>query len=260
MTNAEPQRAGSESRVAFVTGGASGIGRAAALMWVRQGVRILVADVDDVAAQKTLADIRLAGGEASYVHLDVRDEEACSNAVNEALRRYGRLDIGFNNAGITGSSGRVGRYPTNEWRRVLDVNLTGVFNCMQAELNVFERQGAGVIINTSSVIGLRGTAGGSAYSAAKHGVIGLTRSAALEYAGKGVRINAICPGYVETQLTIGDRAGIPAAVLDEKLRRTAVGRLGQPEEIAAVVVWLASEAASYVHGATVNVDGGFLAS
>lgn len=260
MTNAGIPSDGNDARVAFITGGASGIGRASALMWARQGVRVLLADVNDGAGQKTVTDIRSEGAEASYVHLDVRDEAACSNAVEEALRRYGRLDIGFNNAGITGASGRVGRYRLDEWRKVLDVNLTGVFNCMQAELNVFERQGAGVIINTSSVIGLRGTAGGSAYSAAKHGVIGLTRCAALEYAGKGIRINAICPGYVETQLTIGDRAGIPGAVLDEKLRRTAVGRLGHPEEIAAAVVWLASEAASYVHGATVNVDGGFLAS
>lgn len=251
---------GGDGRVAFVTGGASGIGRAASLAWAREGVRVLLGDVDDVGGEKTASDIRAEGGEASYFRVDVRDNAACSNAVNEALKRYGRLDIGFNNAGITGSSDRVGRYPPDEWRRVLDVNLTGVLNCMQAELKVFERQGSGVIINTSSVIGLRGTAGGSAYSAAKHGVIGLTRSAALEYAGKGIRINAICPGYIETQLVVGEQAGIPGGVLDEKLRRTAVRRLGQPEEVAAVVLWLASKAASYVHGAAVDVDGGFLAS
>ncbi|OYY32001.1 MULTISPECIES: SDR family NAD(P)-dependent oxidoreductase [unclassified Polaromonas] len=259
MTDVQTSGGESSRRVAFVTGGASGIGRAASLAWAREGVRILLGDVDDAAGEMTVKDIQSAGGEAQYVHVDVCNEADCINAVEQAVKLYGRLDIGFNNAGITGSSHRVGRYPLNEWRRVLDVNLTGVFNCMQAELKVFEQQGAGVIINTSSVIGQRGTAGGSAYSAAKHGVIGLTRSAALEYAGRGVRINAICPGYVETQLVVGEQAGIPSNVLDEKIKRIAARRLGQPEEIAAVVVWLASQAASFVHGSAVDVDGGYLA-
>jgi NAD(P)-dependent dehydrogenase (short-subunit alcohol dehydrogenase family) len=190
----------------------------------------------------------------------VRDESQCIWGVEEALKLYGRLDIGFNNAGITGTAARVANYPTSEWLRVLDINLTGVFNCMKAELHAFERYGAGVIINTASVIGVRGVAGGSAYSAAKHGVIGLTRSAAMEYGSKGIRVNAICPGYVETQLVVGDHAAIPKEILDEKIRRTAVRRLGTPEEVAQTVLWLASDAASFVHGAAIEIDGGFLAS
>ncbi|MEO8408186.1 MAG: SDR family NAD(P)-dependent oxidoreductase [Oxalobacteraceae bacterium] len=247
-------------RVALITGAASGIGRATAMAWARDGVRLLLLDIDAVAGERTVAEIQAAGGEASYRHVDVRDEGQCIQAVEDALSLYGRIDIGFNNAGITGSSERVADYPMSEWRRVLDVNLTGVFNCMRAELKVFERQGSGVIINTASVIGVRGVAGGSAYSAAKHAVIGLTRSAAMEYGSRGIRINAICPGYVETQLVVGDQAAVPKQILEQKLRRTAVRRLGTPEEVAATVVWLASDAASFIHGAAIEVDGGFLAS
>ncbi|MCV0437463.1 MAG: SDR family oxidoreductase [Hydrogenophaga sp.] len=260
MMNAGTQLQAGGKRVALVTGGGSGIGRAAALAWAREGVRLLLVDLDDSAGTRTTEEVRSIGGEADYMHVDVRNEADCSHAVAKALELYGRLDIGFNNAGITGASGVVGKYPLSEWRRVLDVNLTGVFNCMQAQLKVFEKQGSGVIVNTSSVMGLRGTPGGSAYSAAKHGVVGLTRSAAMEYGGRGIRINAICPGFVETPMVVGDLAGIPDHILRDKLSRTAVRRLGTPEEIAAVVLWLASDAASFMHGAAINADGGFLAS
>lgn len=249
-----------ERRVALITGAATGIGRATALAFAREGVSLVLGDIDATAGAETARAIENLGGAAAFLTTDVADPQACVALVACAVDTFGSLDIAFNNAGITGASARVGEYPHDAWDKVLSVNLTGVFNAMRAELPVMEGQGAGVIINTASVIGLRGTAGGSAYAASKHGVVGLTRSAALEYGGKGIRINALCPGYVETQLVTGPTAGIPAHVTERKVQRTALKRLGTPEEIASFVVWIADSRASFLTGTEITVDGGFLAS
>ncbi len=247
-------------RVALVTGGSSGIGRAAALGWAREGCKVVIADVDDTGGVETVRLVEEAGSKAIYQRADVTDAVACERLVEEALRCFGRLDIAFNNAGITGPSAFVSTYPAADWRQVVNVNLIGVFNCMQPQLRLFEAQQSGVIINTASVFGLRGAPGGSAYAAAKHGVIGLTKSAALEYGRKGIRINAICPGYIETPLVVGPNAAVPDQILADKIRRTGSRRLGEPGEVAALALWLASRSASYVNGASISVDGGFLAS
>lgn len=247
-------------RVVLVTGGASGIGRAAALAWAREGCSVLVADIDDRGGAETVEAIEKLGSRACYQRADVADERECEVLVEQAVRHFGRLDVAFNNAGIAGPSAYVSKYPAADWRRVINVNLLGVFNSMQPQLRLFESQGSGAIINTASVIAFRGVAGASAYSAAKHGVIGLTKSAALEYGRMGIRINAICPGYIETPLVVGPDAAIPDRMLADKIHRTGARRLGKPEEVAALVLWLASSSASYVNGAAIAVDGGFLAS
>lgn len=247
-------------RVVLITGGASGIGRAAALSWAREGCDVLVADVDDRGGEETVGMIARNGARALYERADVAEEADCRRLVSQALRAFGGLDVAFNNAGITGPSAFVAKYASADWRHVINVNLIGVFNCMQAQLLHFEAQGSGVIINTASIYGARGVQGGSAYSAAKHGVIGLTKSAALEYGRKGIRINAICPGYIETPLVVGATAAVPDRILAQKLSRTGARRLGKPDEVAALALWLASPSASYVNGAAISVDGGFLAS
>lgn len=215
---------------------------------------------EDSARPALPAEIKPLSRHCSFLETDVTDPDACVALVDRAVITFGGLDIAFNNAGITGSSAKVAQYPHDIWAKVLSDNLTGVFNAMRAELPVMEGQGGGVVVNTASVIGLRGTAGGSAYAASKHGVIGLTRSAALEYGGKGIRINALCPGYVETRLVTGPTAGIPAHVTDRKVRRTALKRLGTPEEIASFVVWIGDPRASFLTGTEITVDGGFLTS
>ncbi|OKO70156.1 hypothetical protein AC629_40710, partial [Bradyrhizobium sp. NAS80.1] len=232
----------------------------AALGWAREGCSVVIADIDERGGAETLSFVEELGARAVFVQIDVTDGEQCEGLVDEALRSFGRLDIAFNNAGITGPSAFVGNYGAADWRHVINVNLIGVFNCMQPQLRRFELQGSGVVINTASVFGVRGAPGGSAYTAAKHGVIGLTKSAALEYGRKGIRVNAICPGYIETPLVVGPNAPVPDAILAEKIRRTGARRLGKPDEVAALALWLASPVSSYVNGAALSVDGGFLAS
>jgi NAD(P)-dependent dehydrogenase (short-subunit alcohol dehydrogenase family) len=243
---------GFEGRVALVTGAASGIGRAAAELFASAGASVVAADIEDV--DETLAAIEDKGGSAVGLRADVTEDRQVEAMVGRAIDRFGRLDCAFNNAGVTLSRGAVHEASVDDWYRTIDVNLHGVFLCMRHELRVMLERG-GSIVNTSSGAGVRGTPTLAAYAASKHGVVGLTRSAALEYAARGIRINAVLPGLVRTPMlegSIGD---------DENLRayyesRPPNGRMADPAEIAAAAVWLCSDAASYVNGLCMTVDGG----
>lgn len=247
-------------KTALVTGGASGIGRATALAFAREGALVAVADRTEVAAQGTVAAINAAGGQAIAIAADVTREDDVAGMVARALIAFGRLDCAFNNAGIAPFQvGPVGQ-KTHElgessWAGVIAVNLTGVFLCMKHQVPAMLRQGGGAIVNTASIAGLVGLPTSGAYAASKHGVIGLTKSAALEYAQDRIRVNAVCPGYIRTPMTDESvaRRG------EELMSKIPMRRLGTPEEIAEMVVWLCSERASYVTGSAYTVDGAYSA-
>src|SRR3954466_8758864 len=245
-----------EGKVAFVTGGASGIGRAAALAFARQGASVVVADLSDEGNQETARLIEKEGGRALAVRCDVRRGEEVKAALDKTAAVFGRLDAAFNNAGIEPKKpAPTAEYDEEEWSRIIDINLRGMFLCMKHKIPLILKQGGGAIVNTSSGAGIVGIKGSPAYTAAKHGVIGLTRAAALDYAAQNLRINAVCPGYIETPMmdrfTGGTAEGRAKVVAEEP-----VGRMGKPEEIAAAVVWLCSEAAAFVVGHAMVIDGG----
>ncbi|MCW2271762.1 2,5-dichloro-2,5-cyclohexadiene-1,4-diol dehydrogenase [compost metagenome] len=246
------------NKVAIVTGGASGIGRATALLFAQEGARVAVADMNEAAGLAVVAQIEQTGGQAFFQRTDVRQDLACSELVDAAVDRYGRLDIAFNNAGVSGTVGLTQNIALAEWRKVLDINLTGVFNCMVHQLRAMKARG-GSIINTASIMGLQGTPGGAAYSASKHGVIGLTRSAALEYGKYGIRINALCPGFVATPMVVGPDSHFDDQATQALVKTTALRRFGEPEEQAQMVLWLASDKSSYATGGHFVVDAGVTA-
>jgi NAD(P)-dependent dehydrogenase (short-subunit alcohol dehydrogenase family) len=246
-----------DGEVALVTGGSSGIGRAAALAFAAEGAKVVVADLRDEGSAQTVEQIRVAGGEAIYVRTDVSKAAEVEALVKEAVRRYGALNFAFNNAGIEGDAMILATsYAEATWDEVINVNLKGVFLSMKYELpHIVEAKGA--IVNMASVAGLVGGRMGVAYHASKHGVVGLTKAAAYEFADKGVRINAVAPAFIHTPMV--ERSFLYDATLTA--RATAmhpVGRIGLPEEVASAVIWLCSKGASFTTGHTLPVDGGFL--
>lgn len=250
-----------EGKVALVTGGGNGIGREAALAFAREGARVAVADYETGAASETVALINAVGGQAISLGGDVTSSADVQAMLSGAIAAYGRLDCAFNNAGIAGHQVDASGQLTHEWSeasfdRMIQVNLKGVWLCMKHEIPLMLGAGGGVIVNTASIAGLIGLRGSSAYVAAKHAVIGLTKTAALEYAQQGVRVNAVCPGYITTRMTAPADDQRRAAIV----QRTPMGRFGEPHEIAEMVVWLCSPRASYVTGVAYEVDGGMTAT
>lgn len=246
-----------KDKVALVTGGSSGIGKATALLFAKKGAKVAIADVSTEQGEETVREIRELGGDAIFVKCDVSDAKQVQDLIDKVVSTFGRLDYAFNNAGIEGAGGPTAECTEDNWSRVIDINLKGVWLCMKHEIQQMLKQKQGVIVNNSSIAGLIGFQGMPAYVASKHGVIGLTKTAALDYAKEGIRVNAICPGVIRTAMVERVIAENPAAE-QQFTASTPLGRLGKPEEIAEAVVWLCSEAASFVTGQAIAVDGGFI--
>ena len=249
-----------EGKVALITGGGSGMGRSAALSFTREGAKVVIADVADDGGNETVQLVTTAGGDATYVHCDVASARDIESAVAQAVAAYGRLDCAFNNAGIEGAPGSfIGDVKEEDWDRVHAINLKGVWLCMKYEIQQFLAQGGpGAIVNNASAAALSGWPEGSVYAAAKSGVISLTKTAGLEYGSKGIRVNAVCPGFIRTPMAermFVDFPELPKLYAD----LTPLGRVGEAAEVAEAVAWLCSAEASFVSGAVLSVDGSLMA-
>lgn len=242
-----------EGKVALVTGAGSGIGRASAATFAREGAKVVVADINAEGAEETIRLIEAAGGEASFAKTDVSVAADTESLVEHAITTHGRLDYAHNNAGVLGAMSKTADCTEEEWDRIMGINLKGVWLCMRQEIPRMLENGGGAIVNTASVSGIVGVRSFPAYVASKHGVAGLTKAAALDYARAGIRVNAVCPGFIDTPL-VGFTADD-----DKRGAMLPIGRLGTPQEVAEAVVWLCSDAASYVTGHTLVVDGALTA-
>jgi NAD(P)-dependent dehydrogenase (short-subunit alcohol dehydrogenase family) len=248
-----------EGKVALVTGGSSGIGRASALAFARGGAKVVVADITVTGGEETVHLIERANGEAVFLKTDVSKAKEVKETIKKAISVYGSLDCVLNNAGIQGEMTSMAACTEMNWDRVIDINLKGVWLCMKYQIPYMREKGGGSIVNMASIAGLRsGLQRFSSYTASKHGVVGLTKAAAVEYAKAGIRVNAICPGFIQTPMVESDRQN--ATQFEEWVQTTVpAGRLGTSEEVAEAVIWLSSDAASFVNGHALVVDGGLMA-
>lgn len=249
-------------KVALVTGGTSGIGKATALMFARNGAKTVVAGRNKDRGKAVVDQIKAEGGEGIFIQVDMEDQVEIKQMIDQTIATYGRLDFAFNNAGISGRPSLTHETKLRDFREIIDVNLNSVFLCMKYEIEEMLKTGGGNIVNCSSYGGTHGVGGMSAYTASKHGVIGLTKAAAVEYAKLGVRVNAVCPGSVQTPLieALADVAGeISAGTSEGQAEQPGMNRVGEPNEVAEVVMFLCSEASSFVTGASVAIDGGMAA-
>ena len=246
-----------DGKVALVTGGSSGIGQAACYLYAREGAKVVVSDIDEKQGDETVRAIQGQNGDAIFVRADVSSPEDCQAMVTTTLEAYGRLDIAFNNAGIGGEANLTADYSVEGWERVIAINLSSVFYCMKYEIPAMLQKGGGVIVNMASILGRVAFQNSPAYVAAKHGVVGLTKTAAVEYAKQGLRINSVGPGFIRTPLISGLEEN--QQIRDHLISLHPVGRLGESEEVAELVIWLSSEKASFVTGGYYAIDGGYLA-
>jgi len=241
-----------QDKVVIITGAGKGIGRETALLFAQKGAKVVVADYD-TSGKKVAEEITTSGGEAIFCYVNVTDQAQVQEMVNNTLERFGRIDVLINNAGIT-QDGLLTKLSIEQWNAVIGVNLTGVFNCTQAVVPIMVQQGSGSIANASSVVGVYGNVGQTNYAATKAGVIGLTKSWAKELGKKGIRTNAVAPGFIISDMT----AKVPEKVLQLMKEKTPLGRLGTPRDVASVYLFLASEAGSFINGAVIQVDGGLV--
>jgi NAD(P)-dependent dehydrogenase (short-subunit alcohol dehydrogenase family) len=246
-----------EGKVALVTGGSYGIGRAAAIAFAQRGAKVVIADIDVKNGEETIRRIKEVGGEAIFVRTDVSQAKEVEALINKTVETYGGLDCAFNNAGIHGEFISLVDFSEDDWNHIIDVNLKSVWLCMKYEIPQMLMQGGGAIVNTSSAAGLIGAPSNPAYPASKHGVVGITKSTALEYARTGIRVNCVCPGPIRTGMHESLVATSPD-IVEAMGNRVPMGRIGEPEEVVGAVMWLCSEAASFVTGHALPVDGGIV--
>lgn len=244
-------------KVAIVTGGGSGIGQATAILYSLYGASVVVSDLNEKGGADTVSTIKNNGGQAIFIKADVSNPADCEQLVSKTVEKFGRLDVAFNNAGIGGESNPIADTSIEGWNKIISVNLGSVFYCMKYEIAAMLKQGKGAIVNMSSILGSVGFANSAGYVAAKHGVIGVTQNAAIEYSAKGIRVNAVGPGFINTPL-------LTNAGMDDSMKKVLagmhpIGRLGEPGEVAELVVWLSSDKASFVTGSYYPIDGGYLA-
>lgn len=242
-----------QNKTAIITGAGNGLGKAAAQLFAKEGANVVIADFSEAEGQQAAEEIIANGGKATFIQVNVADKESVEQLVKQTLETYETVDILINNAGII-ADGMLDKLSDEDWRKVIDVNLTGVFYCAQAVIPTMLAQGSGRIINTSSVSGVYGNVGQTNYAATKAGVVGMTKSWAKELGGKGINVNAVAPGFIETRMT----ASVPDNVLDKMKAIVPLKRLGKPEEIANAYLFLASDEASYVNGTVLHVDGGIM--
>lgn len=242
-----------KDKVVIITGGGSGIGKETGLLFAREGAKVVVGDVNEKAGGETVDAIKNAGGDALFVKLDVSNREETKQAVKDTIAKYGRIDVLINNAGII-QDALVVKMTESQWDKVIDINLKGPFNCIQAVAEQMIAQGSGVILNISSIVALYGNVGQTNYAATKAGLVGMTKTLAKELGKKGIRVNAIAPGFIYTPMT----ATVPEKILDMMKEKTPLKRLGTPGDIANALLFLSSDEASFINGAVISVDGGLL--